>query len=144
MDDAGGVGRIERVGQLREDSRDLADKHLTVREASREGCTIVVRHGDERLAGMVADLVHGRDVRMIERAGGTRLAQQTNRRFRIMDGSGREKFKGNPALEVRIFGQIHRAHAARADVAEDPVVRDAGAYHGRKLTCPIYSLSGRG
>ncbi len=130
MNDAGGVGRIQRVGQLREDAGDLPNRHLTVRDARGQGFARVVGHGDERLAGMVADLVHRRDVGMIERAGGARLAQQAGRGFRIMDRSRRKKFERDPPFEFRIFGQIHRAHAAGADVADDPVVRDVGAYHG--------------
>ena len=130
MDDAGGVGRIERVGQLRQDAGDLADRHLPVGEASRKGFPLVVRHRDERLAGMVADLVERRDVGMIQRAGGARLAQQASRGFRIMDRSGQQEFERDPPFQVGIFSQIHRAHAAGADVADDPVVRDAGANHG--------------
>ena len=79
MDDAGGVGRVERVGQLREDAGDLADRHLAVGEARRQGFALVVRHRDERLAGVVADLVDRRDVGMIERAGRARLPQQAGR-----------------------------------------------------------------
>ena len=79
MDDAGSVGRLECVGHLREDAGDLADGHLTAGEARGQGFPVVVRHGDERLAGMVADLVNRRDVGMIERAGGARLPQQAGR-----------------------------------------------------------------
>jgi hypothetical protein len=33
-----------------------------------------------------------------------------------MHRSRRQEFERNPPLQVRIFGQIHRAHAAGADV----------------------------
>ena len=81
MDDPGGVGRIERVGHLREDAGDLAERHLTMRETRGQGFSLVVRHCDEWLPGVVADLVDRRDVRMIERAGRSRLAQEPSRGF---------------------------------------------------------------
>jgi hypothetical protein len=42
-----------------------------------------MRHGDERLAGVITDLVDRRDVWMIEGAGGARLPEQAGRGFRI-------------------------------------------------------------
>ena len=82
VDDACGVRGVERVGHLRDDAGDLGDWQRTAGEASREGFALVVRHRDERLAGVVADLVDRRDVRVIERAGGARLPQQAGRGFR--------------------------------------------------------------
>jgi hypothetical protein len=65
VNDAGGVGRIQRVGQLGENAGDLPNRHLTVRDTRRQGFACVVGHGDERLAGMVADLIHRGDVGMV-------------------------------------------------------------------------------
>ena len=135
MDDAGGVRRIQRVRQLHEDAGDLAYRHRTMCEARGQGFAGVVRHGDERLAGMVANLVDRRDVGMIERTRGACLPQQASSGLRIMDRSRRQEFQRNPTLQVRIFGQIHRAHAPGADVADDSVVRDGRADHG---TCPVH------
>jgi hypothetical protein len=130
VDDARAVRRVERVSHLREDAGDLADRHSTVGQAQRQGFALVVRHRDKRLASVVANLVHGRDVGVIERAGGARLPQQAGGGIGIMDRSRRQEFKRDPPLQVRILGQIHRAHTAGADVADDPVVRDGRADHG--------------
>ena len=78
----GGVGGVERVGHLRDDAGDLGDRQGPAGEASGERFSLVVRHRDERLAGVVADLVDRRDVRMIERAGGACLPQQAGRGVR--------------------------------------------------------------
>ncbi len=129
MHDPGGVGRGERIGHLRDDAGDLDHRHLTAGEASLERFSVVVRHRDERLTGVVADLVDRRDVWVIERAGGTRLAQQAGR---AVPASGRfrlQKLECYPPVEVRILSQIHRAHPAGADAADDPVMGDGGADH---------------
>ena len=82
VDDAGGVCGVERVGHLRDDAGDLGHRQRPAGEASRQRFALVVRHRDERLAGVVADLVDRRDVGMIERAGGARLPQQAGSGFR--------------------------------------------------------------
>ena len=104
MDDASRVGRVERIRQLRQDAGDLTDKHLIVREAGRQGFALVVRHRDERLAGMLTDLVHRRDVGMIQGAGGARLPQQASRSVWIIDGSRQQKLERDPPFKMRIFG----------------------------------------
>ena len=125
VDDAGRVSGVERVGHLRDQAGDLGHRQRTAGEASGERFSLVVRHRDERLAGVVADLVDRRDVRMIERAGRAGLPQQSGGGVRMAGGFRREELERDPALEVRILGQIHRPHPAGADVAEDPVVRNA-------------------
>ena len=127
--DPGGVSGGERIGHLCDEAGDLGHRQRTAGEASRERLALVVRHRDERLAGEVADLVDRRDVRVIERAGGARLPQQAGRGVRMAGGLRRQELERDPALEVRILGEIHRPHPAGADVAEDPVVGDGGADH---------------
>ena len=80
--------------------------------------------------GVVADLVDRGDVWMIERAGGARLPQQAGRGFGIADRVRRQELERDASFQIRILGQIHRAHPACADVADDPVMGDAGADHG--------------
>ena len=129
MHDPGGVGRCERIGHLCDDAGDLDHRHLTAREASLERFSVVVRHRDERLTGVVADLVDRRDVWMIERAGGTRLPEQPGRAFPASGRFRLEKLECHAPVEVRVLSQIHRAHPAGADAADDPVMGDGGADH---------------
>ena len=88
-----------------------------------------MRHRDERLAAVIADLVDRRDVWMIERAGGARLAQQAGRGFRTAGRFRLQKLERHPPSEVRVLSQIHRSHPAGADAADDPVMGDDGADH---------------
>ena len=88
VNDAGGVCGVERIGHLRDHAGDLGHRQRAAGEASRERFALVVRHRDERLAGVVADLVDRGDVGMIECAGGARLPQQAGRGFRMLAVSG--------------------------------------------------------
>ena len=76
-----------------------------MRDARGQGFARVVGHRDERLAGMVADLVHRRNVGMIQRAGRASLPQQAGRGVRIVDRSGREELQRDPLRpQVRSVG----------------------------------------
>ena len=99
--DAGGVCGGERIGDLCDDASDLGHRQRSAGEASRQRLALVMRHRDERLAGVFADLVDRRDVRMIERAGRARLPQQAGRRVWIAGRSRRQELERDPSLEVR-------------------------------------------
>lgn len=81
MDDAGGMCGAQRIGNLQDRARGVEVRQRTARETLGERLPFVVRHRDERLPVRVADLIDGGDVRMIERAGGARLAQEPRRGF---------------------------------------------------------------
>ena len=76
MDDARPVRRVERVGDLRDQPRDLRDRQRPAGETCGERLAFVVRHRDERLVIRLADLVNRADVRVIERTGGAGLSHQ--------------------------------------------------------------------
>jgi hypothetical protein len=134
MDNAGRVCRGEGVRDLRDDSGNFRDGHRPMCETIRNRLSVVIRHGDERLPGVLADLVNGGNVRMIERAGGARLSQQAGRSFWIAGLVRRQKLEGNASAEINILGEINRTHPAGPDVADDPIVRDLGPNHAR-LAC---------
>jgi hypothetical protein len=129
MDDARPVGGIQGIGDLGDQPGDVDHRLRTAAKASGERLAVVIRHRDERLAGVIADFVDRGDVRVIERAGRTGLPQQAGSGVRMTGGVGRQELERDPAVEVRILGQIDRAHPAGADVAKDPVVGDGGADH---------------
>ena len=135
MDDAGGVRGGQCIGDLGQDTRGVSDRQRTARQSSRERLSVVVRHGDERLAAGLAHLVDSRDVRVIERARGPRLAQEAGGGFGIAAGGGRQELQRDLASQVEIFGEIDRPHPACSDVAQDSVVRDGCADHLVAIVC---------
>ena len=98
VDDAGGVSSGERIGHLCDEASDLGHRQRTAGKASGERFALVVRHRDERLAGVVADLVDRSDVRVIERAGRARLPQQAGRGVRMAGRSRRQNLSATRRL----------------------------------------------
>jgi hypothetical protein len=133
MDNPRPVRRVEGVGDLRHDSGDLRDRQRTAGETRRERLALVVRHDDERLVIRIVDLVDRADVRVIERAGGTGLADEPRRGLPRTRGVGGQELHRHAPLQLGVFGQIDGAHAAGTDVAQDAVMGDCAADHGERL-----------
>jgi hypothetical protein len=72
-------------------------------------------HGDERLLFVLADLLNGADVGMIQRRGGTSLAAKTLERVRIVGDFRRQEFQRDKAAEFGVFGLLYKARPATAD-----------------------------
>jgi hypothetical protein len=74
---------------------------------------------DIRLALVDADVVHGEDVRMIQRSSRTRFLLEAPKAIRIRAQRGWQHFDGDVSGESWIAGTIHLAHTTRAERAED-------------------------
>ena len=58
-----------------------------------------------------------RDVRVVERGERLRLALEAHQAIRIAGERRRQHLDGDVAIELRVAGAIHLAHAARAERA---------------------------
>ena len=74
MDDAGGMRGRQRRGELAADRDDAVDRQAFAFEARRQALALHVLHDDEGAAVVLDDVVHGRDVGVID----------TRRRARLM------------------------------------------------------------
>ena len=79
MDDPNRVRSAQRVGDLGDDARHIRDRERPARQTSRERFSLIERHRDKRLAFRLADFVNRADMRMVEHAGRTRLADESSR-----------------------------------------------------------------
>jgi len=61
---------------------------------------------------------------MIERGGGLRLVDKPFLGVAMLNEREREEFQRDEALQPRILGLIHLAHAARAEQLQHAIVRD--------------------
>ena len=78
-------------------------------------------HDDVRLVIGDAELVDRHDVRMVQGGRRLRLALEASDLFRV--GRGRQQdLDGDRAIELRVLREEHLAHAAGADLLDDPVV----------------------
>ncbi len=82
---------------------------------------------------MLANLVNGADVGMIQGRGGTRLAAKTLERVRIVGDFRRQELQRDEAAEFGVFGFIYNAHPATAELLDDAIVRNDAANHVRNM-----------
>ena len=75
----------------------------------------------------LAEVVNGEDVRMRERGDCLRLALEAREAFGVRDKSSGQHLDRDVAIELRVAGAIHLAHAAGAERRQDFVGPEPGA-----------------
>jgi hypothetical protein len=81
---------------------------------------------------MIANLVNGADVGMVQGGGGTRLAAETFQGLRVLRDVVGQELERDEAAQVSVLGLVHHAHPAAAEFADDTVVRDRRIDHALK------------
>lgn len=71
-------------------------------------------HHDERVIAVLRHLVHGTDIRMVQRAGRARLIEQAPAAVKLV--ARMEQLDGNGTLQPGVVGAMDDAHATRAEV----------------------------
>jgi hypothetical protein len=130
VQDAARVRGVDRVGNLRGQPQQQADIERTAVDRARERAPLEQLHRDERPPLVLVHLIDGADVRVVQRRGGARFAQEALHRLRLVGAILRQELERHLARELHVFGEIDHAHAARAERVEDAIVRDGLADHG--------------
>ena len=78
---------------------------------------------------MLLDGVDRDDARVVESGDGARFAFEAGAAIGIVGGIVRQHLERDLASELRVLGKVHLAHAAGAECAEDPIVRDGLPEH---------------
>src|SRR5580704_6696388 len=86
-------------------------------------------HGDESLAFMLANVVDGADVGMIQCRGSLRLPLKPTQGLRIAGYLFRQELQGDKAAQAGVFGFVNHAHPASAQLFDNSIVRDGLANH---------------
>src|SRR5215467_10491967 len=92
-----------------------------------EGLPLEILHGDEGLAFLLADLVDGADMGMVQSGGGARFALKPFQSLAVLRTMFGEELQGNGAAELGVFGLINHTHAAATQLLEDAVMRNGSA-----------------
>ena len=124
MDDAFGMRSFERVGDFDGKGEQVVHLDRTPIDAVLERLAVEKFHGDEGLAVLLADVVNGADVRMIQRGGGLGFALETGQGLRVAGDVLREKFQRDETAQARVFRFVHHAHSSAAESFDDPVMRN--------------------
>ena len=130
MNDAFGMRGIERVGNFDGERQQRVQFQRAPRDQVLQGHAIEKLHGDKRLAILLADVVDGADVGMVQRGCGLRLALKAAERLRILGDFIGQKLEGDEAVQPRVFGFVDHTHPAAAQLLDDAVVRDGLSDHG--------------
>src|SRR5207245_5799032 len=122
MDDPLGVRGFQRIHYL-----DGQIDGLVLRQWP--ACNVVLQspafeqlHHDELLLVMLTDLVHHADIRMIERRGSTRFAQEALERALIFCQILGQELQGHRSPQNKVFGTVNDSHAAASELFENAVV----------------------
>ncbi len=81
---------------------------------------------------MLADVVDGADVRVVERGRRLGLALEAAQGLGILGDVVRQELQGDKTVEARIFRLVDHTHAATAQLLDDAVVRNGLAKHWRE------------
>jgi len=127
--DAVGVGLVKGVGGLRADGDDLLDGDAAAGDALTEVFAFEQLHHHVGLAGVLADVVDGRDMGVVEGAGGTGLAQEALAHAVHLKVLA-EQLDGHLAVQAGVVGTVNLAHSADTHFAADLVMPEVLAYLG--------------
>jgi hypothetical protein len=115
--DTEAVCRVQSAGDLDGDLHRLVQRktvELVVREPGRERLPFEVLHDEERRARVMADIVEGAHLPVIQMRKRLRFAFEALAELWICGEVRRQNLDGDRSLEADVFRPIHLTHAARA------------------------------
>jgi hypothetical protein len=133
MDDALGVRRLERVGDLVGDAERLLERHRALRDAIGERRSLDEFHDQGRRAPGSFQAENVRDVGIVEGGEDFGLALESREPLRVAGHRRRQYLDRDLPLEARVGGAIDLAHAAFAEQTENlvgPETLTGGEGHG--------------
>ena len=126
MHDARGMRLRETVGDLVGDVGEPSRRQPAGGQQVAQGLAFHPFHGDERHAGLMANVMDGQDIGMVQ--GGSRLGflLETTQTISVVGETGWEDFDRDPAIEAGIERAVHLTHAARPERTEDLIRTERG------------------
>ena len=149
VDDAGGMRGVQRVGNLDPDVEQRIQAERAGGKPILQRRALQVLHDDERTPVLLADVMDGADVRVVQRRRRPRFTRESAQCVRIRRELVGDELERHRAAESRVFGLIHDAHAAAADLFDDVIVGNSlanqgfGSIPGRFDRRPLQEVAGR-
>ena len=122
VNDALAVRRVEALGDLRGDIERLVDLERPPADAVLQALPLDVLHRHEEAPVRFVDLVNDADVGMAERGRRLRLMEKARLLLGALDSPRGDELERDGASELCVFRAVHDAHAARAELAENPIM----------------------
>ena len=124
-----GVRRIERLGDVNPNRKQLFDLQGPIADEVFQGLAFQVLHDDEGLVAVFPNVVDGADIGMIQGGRRLSLAPEAAESCGIARDIFRKELQRDKAVEARVFGLVNHAHPATTELFYHPVVRDVLADH---------------
>ena len=129
MNDPDGVGRAERVGDLRREVDSASHRQRPSIDLVPKCSPLDELGDDERHVSFEVDIVDGDDARMIQCAGGTRFLEEPAAALGIRGHCGGQDLQRDIAVDPRIVSEINLAHSAGAQRRDDFVRTEAVSHN---------------
>src|ERR1700689_66600 len=91
-------------------------------------------HSNEGPALVLADVIDGADIGMIEGRGRLGFATKASQGKLVAQAFAGKELQGDRAMKANIFRLVHYAHSTTTQLLDNAVVRDGLADHGRDVT----------
>ena len=124
-----GVRGIKRIGDFDGQGEQGLGVHGLARDAVLQRDPVEKLHGDEGLAVLLANVVNGADVGMIQGGSGLGLALEAGQGLRVAGDFLGQKLEGHKTMKPRVFRLIDHAHTAAAQLLDNAVVRNGLSDH---------------
>jgi hypothetical protein len=113
------VGSVQRVRERDGFVQDGIDVERAAPKTLLERLALEQLHDEVRPAVLLADVIQGADIRVVQRRNGARFPLEPRDAVPIALRRGRQHLDGDAAAETSVRGAINLAHAARPDGGED-------------------------
>ena len=118
-----GVSRIESVRNLDSQFEQLRGLERTALDHVLQGRAVQILHGDECLPVLLADVVDGADIRMVEGGSCLGFALKAAEGLRIFGDLIGQKLESDKTMQPGVLGLVDHTHTAAANFFNDAVVR---------------------
>ena len=127
VDEPALVCEVERLRDLGAENERALGIERTGPQERLHVAALDVAHRDEQMPALLADVVDRDDVRVLERGGVLRLAQEALAEGVVLGQLGREQLQRNVPLQARVVRTVDDAHAAAADELLDAKAQELAA-----------------
>ena len=122
VNNASGVRRIERVGDLDAERQDRLHLHRAPRDQVFQRRAVEELHHEESLSPVLADVVDRADVRMIQRRCRLGLAPEALESLSVLRQILRQKLERDEAPQPGVLSLVDDTHPPAAELLDDPVM----------------------
>src|SRR5579862_8555631 len=124
MNDALGMRSVQAVGNVDRENQKFFQFQRLALDLVLQRYAVQELHADEGFAVLLADVVDGADIGVVQRGGGLCFALKSAENGWIAGHIVGQKFQGDKTVQARVFRLVHDTHAAAAKLFRDAVVRE--------------------